>query len=186
MDDLRVIKALFIIDSDGARMFGKHYDLTLPASMTMPEFEKTLFTRTCKSTVAVHDIDVTVFEDLGLVVLFRCEADVHFYMVASLGQNEAFVAAALTALVESLRTLFQEQFDKRTLLEHYDALVVAVDEVVDSGVVMETDPLVVTNRVILQGAEDGIGSTNSSSSAEPTLASIFKQAKEQLERTILK
>ena len=37
--------------------------------------------------------------------------------------------------------------DKRTLIENYDLVSLAVDEIVDDGIILETDPVVVASRV---------------------------------------
>lgn len=37
--------------------------------------------------------------------------------------------------------------DKRTLIENYDLVALAIDEIVDDGIVLETDPVVVASRV---------------------------------------
>lgn len=37
--------------------------------------------------------------------------------------------------------------DKRTLIENYDLLSLAIDEIVDDGIILETDPVIVASRV---------------------------------------
>lgn len=37
--------------------------------------------------------------------------------------------------------------DKRTIVENYDIVSLAVDEIVDDGVILETDPTVIVSRV---------------------------------------
>lgn len=37
--------------------------------------------------------------------------------------------------------------DKRTLIENYDLVSLAIDEIVDDGIILETDPVVVAGRV---------------------------------------
>lgn len=44
--------------------------------------------------------------------------------------------------------------DKRTILEHFDVVSLAVDEVVDDGVILETDPATIAARVTKQPMED--------------------------------
>lgn len=44
--------------------------------------------------------------------------------------------------------------DKRTILEHFDVVSLAVDEVVDDGVILETDPATIAVRVTKQPMED--------------------------------
>lgn len=37
--------------------------------------------------------------------------------------------------------------DKRTIIENYDLVSLAIDEIVDDGIILETDPVIVASRV---------------------------------------
>ena len=42
---------------------------------------------------------------------------------------------------------FRNSTDRRTIIENYDLVSLAVDEIVDDGIVLETDPVIVASRV---------------------------------------
>ena len=44
--------------------------------------------------------------------------------------------------------------DKRTLIENYDLVSLAIDEIVDDGIILEVDPVVVASRVSRAPAQD--------------------------------
>ena len=44
--------------------------------------------------------------------------------------------------------------DKRTLIENYDLVSLAIDEIVDDGIILETDPVIVASRVTRPPAQD--------------------------------
>ena len=44
--------------------------------------------------------------------------------------------------------------DKRTIMENYDLVTLAIDEIVDDGIVLETDPVMVASRVSKAPAQD--------------------------------
>lgn len=44
--------------------------------------------------------------------------------------------------------------DKRTIIENYDLVTLAIDEIVDDGIILETDPMVVSSRVSRAPAQD--------------------------------
>jgi len=44
--------------------------------------------------------------------------------------------------------------DKRTVIENYDLVSLAIDEIVDDGIVLETDPVIVATRVSRPPAQD--------------------------------
>ncbi len=37
--------------------------------------------------------------------------------------------------------------DKRTIIENYDLVSLAIDEIVDDGIILETDPTIIVQRV---------------------------------------
>ena len=44
--------------------------------------------------------------------------------------------------------------DKRTIIENYDLVTLAIDEIVDDGIILETDPVIVSTRVSRAPAQD--------------------------------
>ena len=44
--------------------------------------------------------------------------------------------------------------DKRTLIENYDLVSLAIDEIVDDGIILEVDPVVVASRVSRAPVQD--------------------------------
>ena len=48
----------------------------------------------------------------------------------------------------------RRNLDKRTIIENYDLVSLAIDEIVDDGIILETDPVVVASRVSKPPAQD--------------------------------
>lgn len=44
--------------------------------------------------------------------------------------------------------------DKRTVIENYDLVSLAIDEIVDDGIILETDPVIVAQRVSKPPSQD--------------------------------
>ena len=44
--------------------------------------------------------------------------------------------------------------DKRTIVENYDLVSLAIDEIIDDGIILETDPVMVASRVSRAPAAD--------------------------------
>jgi coatomer subunit zeta len=51
-------------------------------------------------------------------------------------------------------SLHRNSTDKRTVVENYDLVSLAIDEIVDDGVLLETDPVIVSTRVSRAPAQD--------------------------------
>ncbi len=50
--------------------------------------------------------------------------------------------------------IYRNSTDKRTLIENYDLVSLAIDEVVDDGIILETDPVIIASRVSRPPAQD--------------------------------
>ena len=102
-------------------------------------FEKGLLEKTAKQTG-----DIILYD--SRVVLYKTESDVMMYVVGGLEENEIMLYNVILALRDSLHLLFKQSVDKRTILENYDIVSLAIDEIVDDGIILETDPLVISQR----------------------------------------
>lgn len=50
--------------------------------------------------------------------------------------------------------LHRNSTDKRTIIENYDLVSLAIDEIVDDGIILETDPVIIASRVSRPPAQD--------------------------------
>lgn len=82
------------------------------------------------------------------------ESDVAIYVVGSLDDNEILLYNVLLALRDSLHLLFKQSVDKRTIIENYDLVSLAIDEICDDGVVLETDPTIIVQRCSKAPSQD--------------------------------
>lgn len=48
----------------------------------------------------------------------------------------------------------RQSVDKRTIVENYDLVSLAIDEIVDDGIILETDPTIIVQRVSKAPAQD--------------------------------
>ncbi|KAK4648286.1 Golgi-to-ER vesicle coat component [Podospora bellae-mahoneyi] len=154
------VNAILILSSeDGSRIFSKWYSpphqaanqqpssTAAPASAQNPfadktaqvRFEKALLQKTAKQTG-----DILLFDNR--IVLYKMEADVAIYVVGGVEENEILLYNVLLALRDALHLLFKQSVDKRTIIENYDLVSLAIDEIVDDGVVLETDPTIIVQR----------------------------------------
>lgn len=129
-----------------------------PDKTAQTRFEKALLAKTAK-----QNGDILLFDNR--VVLYKMESDVAIYVVGSTEENEVLLYNVLLALRDSLHLLFKhvlpfgllpavlkltgpprQSVDKRTIIENYDLVALLVDELVDDGIILETDPTIVVQR----------------------------------------
>jgi hypothetical protein len=73
---------------------------------------------------------------------------------------------------------FRNMVDKRTALENLDLILLCLDEIVDGGIVLETEGREIAEKVTGHGLE-------SASSAEQTLVNALTQAREHFAKSLL-
>jgi hypothetical protein len=153
------VNAIIILSSDdGSRIFSKYYtpphhggtqaaggalstisQNPYPDKTAQTRFEKGLLAKTAK-----QNGDILLYDNR--IVLYKMESDVAIYVVGSTEENEVLLYNVLLALRDSLHLLFKQSVDKRTIVENYDLVALLIDELVDDGIILETDPTIVVQR----------------------------------------
>lgn len=131
-------------------------------------FEKGLLEKTNKSTS-----DVILYDNR--IVVFKMESDVMLYVVGSAEENEVLLYNVVLSMRDALGILFKyvsylrsvgvwnleltSMFnrgatDKRTIVENYDLVSLTIDEIIDDGIILETDPVMIASRVSRAPAAD--------------------------------
>ncbi|EEB09278.1 coatomer zeta subunit [Schizosaccharomyces japonicus yFS275] len=147
---LYAIQALFILDSSGKRIFSKYYtaphidssEHTNEFQTTEEElaFEKAVFKKTWKTQ---NDVSVVMKHKVVAVQTL----DMVFYVVGSSDENEMLLYECVCSVRDALELLLKGVPDKKTLLENYGLLVLTVDETIDDGIILESDPVLIAGRV---------------------------------------
>ncbi|KAG8532667.1 uncharacterized protein KY384_002544 [Bacidia gigantensis] len=118
-----------------------------PTVKEQKAFEKGLLEKTNKNTG-----DVILYD--GRVVCYKMEGDVMMYVVGGGEENEILLFQVILALRDALSILLKNSTDKRTLIENYDLVSLAIDEICDDGIILEVDPVVIASRVSRPPAQD--------------------------------
>uniref|UniRef100_A0A8C9S1M3 Coatomer subunit zeta n=1 Tax=Scleropages formosus TaxID=113540 RepID=A0A8C9S1M3_SCLFO len=127
-----------------ALLLSRYYDDTYPTVKEQKAFEKNIFNKTHRT-----DSEIALLE--GLTVVYKSNIDLYFYVIGSSHENELMLMSVLNCLFDSLSQMLRKNVEKRALLENMEGLFLAVDEIVDGGVILESDPQQVVHRVALRG-----------------------------------
>ncbi|XP_004378175.1 coatomer subunit zeta-2 [Trichechus manatus latirostris] len=168
---LYTIKAVFILDNDGRRLLAKYYDDTFPSTKEQMVFEKNVFNKTSRT-----DSEIAFFG--GMTIVYKSSIDLFLYVVGSSHENELMLMAVLTCLFESLNHMLRKNVEKRWLLENMDGAFLVLDEIVDGGVILESDPQQVIQKVNFRADDGGL--------TEQSVAQVLQSAKEQIRWSLLK
>uniref|UniRef100_A0A803TY95 Coatomer subunit zeta n=1 Tax=Anolis carolinensis TaxID=28377 RepID=A0A803TY95_ANOCA len=83
----------------------------------------------------------------GLTIVYKSSIDLFFYVVGSPHENELMLTSVLSCLFESLNHMLRKNVEKRALMENLDGVFLVVDEIVDGGVILESDPQQVIQKL---------------------------------------
>lgn len=185
MSDLSLYstKAIVILDNDGNRIFAKYYQPPYasnteqtPSLITsvkeQKQFEKALFSKTHR-----QNNDVLIFQNQ--LILYKTISDVTLYAIAAnTEENESMIYQLVIGLKDAFAILLGNSVDKGSLLENYDLVALAIDEAVDSGIILETDPSSIAARTSKPLTSEP--SINNIELSEQGLQNVFNFAKGKL------
>lgn len=144
-----------------------------PTLKDQKAFEKGLLEKTAKQSS-----DVILYDNK--IVVFKAESDVMLYVVGGADENEIMLYNVVLALRDSLNILLKNSVDKRTLIENYDLASLAIDELVDDGIILETDPVVIASRVSRPPQNDVVDVRNLDFASEEGLQRVWQFGKQKL------
>jgi len=165
--------------------------LLLPPSHSFPqnlksdkakqvEFERKLLAKTQNAAMS-EDANVVLLD--GLVCVYKLGVDVIFFVVGSANENELILSETLDGFFGALNGLLRSQLEKRVLLDNLDLVLLVVDELIDSGIILETNALAVANRVLMREDNDG-GAQAGGAVADMTIGQAMGAAKQALARSM--
>ncbi|KAK4410497.1 Coatomer subunit zeta-3 [Sesamum angolense] len=170
------IKNILLLDSEGKRIAVRYFTDEWPTNTGKLAFEKSIFTKTQK-TSARSEAEITMLEDN--IIVYKFVQDLHFFVTGSITENELILATVLQGFFDSVTLLLRNNVDQREALENLDLILLCFDEIVDRGVVLETDASVIAGKVANHSIDDG------STLSEQTISQALATAREHLTRSLL-
>ena len=167
---LYTVKAILILDNDGNRLVGKYFDNQFATVKEQVDFEKILFAKTHKANGEIIMID-------NMTIVYRSIVDLFFYVIGSTSDNEIMLSSVLNCLYDSVSQILRKNMEKKYLLDYLDAVLLSIDEICDNGILLETDPSAIAQRVSLKD-DIPLG--------EQTVMDVVKSARDQLKWSILR
>lgn len=141
---LSTIKAIIFLQIDGKRSLATYYD----DSINQKQFERHLYTKT-KTPKAKDEIIVLD----GMLVVHRFITDSHIYVVGGRNENPLVLDCVLNCIVEVVGSLSGNNLVNNTILDNLSRVILALDEICDSGLILEIDPGLVLQRVTAANEE---------------------------------
>ena len=141
------------------------------------EFERKIVQKTQNASMS-EDSDIILLD--GMVCVYKLGIDVTFVIVGSAQENELILCETLDGFFGALNGLLRSQLEKRVLLDNLDLVLLVVDELIDGGIILETNALAVANRVLMREDNDGQAAPVS----EMTIGQAIATAKQAVSRSL--
>eukprot|EP00921_Rhytidocystis_pertsovi_P009548 GHVQ01015397.1.p1 GENE.GHVQ01015397.1~~GHVQ01015397.1.p1 ORF type:complete len:185 (+),score=42.49 GHVQ01015397.1:87-641(+) len=163
---------------------GAGWDCLLRDFVSQTKLEQQL---AMKANRLVGSTEVEIVMVDKFMSLIRSVNDVAIYVIGDMDENELMLLEVITAVYQCLSTITSGQIGKRQILEQLDSVFLMLDEVVDSGVILETDAAVITSRLnMLDGQTSSSGQGNEVTTSETTAFNqALSQARDNLMRNFL-
>lgn len=147
MNVINSIKAIIILQIDGRRTLAKYYDEQL--ATTSKQFERRLFSKT--KTPKAKD-EVIVLD--GVLVVHKFITDSHIYVIGGRNENPLVLDNVLSCIVEIINSLSNNGINNNVVMENLSQVILALDEICDSGMILEIDPNLVLHRITSSPSDD--------------------------------
>lgn len=129
------VEGVVIMDSEGNKLLSKYYQDKENDKL----FEKELFNKTGMSS------DLIIYKDK--LVLYKSTMDLIVYLISPVQENELMLSTVLTGFIDAIDILLRHQLEKSSFIENLDMILLALDETIDGGIILETDSTAIANRV---------------------------------------
>ncbi|KAH7640909.1 COPI coat complex subunit zeta [Dermatophagoides farinae] len=170
--NLYSVKGIAILDNDGNRIFAKYYNETFGSVKDQKTFERNLFNKTHRANGEVIMLD-------GFTCIYRNSVDLFFYIMGNANENGLILNSIMNCLFESLSHILKKNVEKKTLLENLDMVILALDEICDGGIYLESDPIAIVQKVTANKMDDLPFN-------EQTVAQVLQSAREQIKWSLLR
>ncbi|RZC81881.1 hypothetical protein C5167_044456 [Papaver somniferum] len=171
------IKNILLLDSEGNRVAVKYYSDEWLTQSAQLGFEKSVFTKTQK-TNARTEAEIAMFENN--IVVYKFFQDLHFFVTGGDDENELILVTVLQGFFDAVTLILRSNVDKREALENLDLILLCLDEIVDGGIILETDASVIAGKVESHSVDA------SAPLSEQTISQALATAREHFTRSLLK
>lgn len=175
-DSCPIVKNILLLDPEGKRVAVKYYSDDWPTNSAKLAYEKSVFTKTQK-TNARTEAEITMFDNN--IVVYKFVQDLHFFVTGGDDENELILDAVLQGFFDAVNLLLRNKVDKYEALENLDLILLCLDEIVDRGMILETDGNVIAGKVATSSVDPA------APLSEQTISQALALAREHLTRSLL-
>ena len=144
-DILCIIKFLLILDNSGKRIYCNYYTKEYETLESQLEFESRLSKITATYSVDKDNIDIFNFENYNIIC--KIEKEIAIFIGQNENDNELLLNEVFKMFEIQLFNFVGDNLTRDKILNHYNDIVLLIDEFITGGIVLNIDEHSLYERV---------------------------------------
>ena len=144
-DILCIIKFLLILDNSGKRIYCNYYTKEYETLESQLEFESRLSKITATYSVDKDNIDIFNFENYNIIC--KIEKEIAIFIGQNENDNELLLNEVFKMFEIQLFNFVGDNITRDKILNHYNNIVLMIDEFITGGIVLNIDEHSLYERV---------------------------------------
>lgn len=138
------VSSILMFSMSGTKIITRYYDKAIPEPKRA-QFENEIFQR------GIEDQLAEVMQHDEFIAIYHVVHGVFIFVVATLQTNELFLLDILTSIQSVINIVFKDKVSADILIKQIDLLYLILDETLEQGFLMESDPHIIAARAQLKG-----------------------------------
>lgn len=134
-DIVCLIKFITILDNTGKLIYGKYFNI--PEADKQREFEKKLCLNVQNLGIPIGELDTFILDEYNVFV--KIVGEIAYFIGLDENDNECLGYSFCKCFENTLMNITGDSLERVKILENYDKIIVMIDEMIDEGVVVNTD-----------------------------------------------
>jgi len=198
LSPLYTVCGVVILDTSTGERLAAKYSPWWPNAATVKDqiaLEKKLYAKTkpgkkgrsSSGSSTSGGVEILMLDDS--IVLHRAATGVRLFVIGSQDENELLLLGVINTIWDALLTALFPQpsstgvftggsIDRQLIVDKFDTVLLVLDEALDDGVILESDPALVAYRATMRSADGS--SLGGPSQAEETLSQALSVARDAL------
>ena len=140
-----IIKFILILDNSGKRIYCNYYTNNYNTIESQLEFENRLSKITSTYSVDKNDVDIFNFENYNIIC--RIDKEIAIFIGQDEEDNEVLLDEFFKMFETQLFNLVGDDLTREKMLNHYNDIILLIDEMIVGGVILNIDEHSLYNRI---------------------------------------
>ena len=142
----------------------------------------------------INSAEIFTFQQF--TVIFKVINHLQIFLIHDEEENSVLMESVIDCLYDVMKMLTNDPYEGKNIFTHLEDLILAVDEIIDEGLIVTIDPKLVFERVKMKdgsetnsptksgGNQHNSGTSGGNNSGGGAFSSLFGFAKNSLQKTL--